>query len=247
MDLRELPVDDLVLDSNLNLRDRLDQETVERYDEAWDRMPPVAVFEVDGRWLLADGFHRHASAVRREQRMIAAEVHVGSFADALDYAATANLAHGLPLTRAERRRVVETKLRIHPDWSDRRLSDETGIGRELISRVPQATGRGRATPEFRRPDRRRRQDLPVGGLAPRPERAAPARQVGRWPGRPARPGTLRIRRPLGRRPRPDAPRQGSTRSGKLPLRALGRRLGQGGRARPAGRGVRPPRSTRCFG
>jgi len=135
MDLRELPVDDLVVDSNLNLRDRLDQETVERYDEAWDRMPPVAVFEVDGRWLLTDGFHRHASAVRREQRMITAEVHIGSFADALDYASTANLSHGLPLTRAERRRVVETKLRIHPDWSDRRLSDELAIGRDLISRV----------------------------------------------------------------------------------------------------------------
>ncbi len=135
MDLRELPVDDLVLDPNLNLRDHLDQEAVERYDEAWDRMPPVTVFEVDGRWLLADGFHRHASAVRRERRTIAAEVHVGTFSDALEFASTANLSHGLPLTRAERRRVVETKLRIHPDWSDRRLSDEMGIGRETIARV----------------------------------------------------------------------------------------------------------------
>ena len=41
----------------------------------------------------------------------------------------------MPLSRAERRRVVETRLRIHPDWSDRRLSEEMGIGRELISRV----------------------------------------------------------------------------------------------------------------
>ena len=135
MDLRELPVDDLVLDATLNLRDRLDPETVERYDEAWDRLPPVTVFEVQGRWLLADGFHRHAAAIRRERRTITAEVHVGTFTDALDYAATVNLSHGLPLTRAERRRVVETRLRIHPDWSDRRLADETGIGRELFSRI----------------------------------------------------------------------------------------------------------------
>ncbi len=135
MELRELPVDDLVLDSTLNLRDHLDQEAVERYDEAWERMPPVTVFEVEGRWLLADGFHRHASAVRRERRTIAAEVHVGTFSDALEFAATANLSHGVPLTRVERRRVVETKLRIHPDWSDRRLSDEMGIGREMIARV----------------------------------------------------------------------------------------------------------------
>ena len=135
MDVRELPVDDLVLDETLNLRDRLDTETVERYDEAWDRMPPVTVFEVDGRWLLVDGFHRHASALRRDRRTIPAEIRTGTFADALDYAALANLAHGLPLSRVERRRVVETRLRLHPDWSDRRLSEEMGIGRELIARV----------------------------------------------------------------------------------------------------------------
>ena len=135
MDLRELPVDDLVLDETLNLRDRLDQETVERYDEAWDRMPPVTVFEVDGRWLLTDGFHRHASAIRRDRRTITAEIRVGTHTEALDYAATINLSHGLPLTRAERRRVVETRLRIHPDWSDRRLAEEMGIGREMIARV----------------------------------------------------------------------------------------------------------------
>ena len=135
MELRELPVDDLVLDPNLNLRDRLDAETVERYDDAWERMPPVVVFEVDGRWLLVDGFHRHASAVRRDQRSVSAEIRAGTFTDALDYAAQANLSHGLPLTRAERRRVVETRLRIHHDWSDRRLADEMGIGRELIGRV----------------------------------------------------------------------------------------------------------------
>lgn len=135
MDVRELPVDELVLDETLNLRDRLDPETIERYDDAWDRLPPVTVFEVDGRWLLVDGFHRHATALRRRSRTIAAEVHPGTHSDALDYATTANLSHGLPLSRAERRRVVETRLRLHPDFSDRRLSEEMGIGRELISRV----------------------------------------------------------------------------------------------------------------
>ena len=135
MELRELPVDDLILDSTLNLRDQLDAETVERYDEAWERMPPVTVFEVEGRWLLVDGFHRHASAIRRKLPRITAEIREGTFTDALDYAAQINLSHGLPLTRAERRRVVETRLRIHPDWSDRRLSDEMGVGREMIARV----------------------------------------------------------------------------------------------------------------
>ena len=135
MDIRDVPVDDLVLDPNLNLRDRLDDFTVERYVEAWERMPPVTVFEVESLWLLADGFHRHAAAVKLGRKMIPVEVREGTFDDALDFVAGVNLFHGLPLTRAERRRAVEVKLRLHHDWSDRRLAEELGASRELIAKV----------------------------------------------------------------------------------------------------------------
>ncbi len=135
MEIRELPIDELILDPNLYLRDRLDDYTVERYADAWGRMPPVTVFDVEGQWLLADGFHRHAAAVMLGRRTIPAEVREGTMSDALDFVASVNLFHGLPLTRAERRRAVEVKLRLHPDWSDRRLAEELGIGRELIGKI----------------------------------------------------------------------------------------------------------------
>jgi hypothetical protein len=135
MDIRELPLDELVLDEELNLRDRLDDFTVERYADAWERLPPVTVFEVDGRYLLTDGFHRHAAAVMLNRRSIPAEIRVGTFEDALDFVSSVNLFHGLPLTRHERRRAVEVKLRIHPDWSDRRLAEGMAVGRELIAKV----------------------------------------------------------------------------------------------------------------
>ena len=135
MDIRDVPVDDLVLDPNLNLRDRLDDFTVERYADAWERMPPITAFEVEGRLLIADGFHRHAAAVMLDRRMIPAEIRQGTFAEALDYVSGVNLFHGLPLSRAERRRAVEVKLRLHHDWSDRRLAEEMGAGREMIAKV----------------------------------------------------------------------------------------------------------------
>ena len=47
MKIREVPLDDLVLDPNLNLRDRLDDFTVERYADSWDRLPPITVYEVE--------------------------------------------------------------------------------------------------------------------------------------------------------------------------------------------------------
>ena len=135
MDIRNVPLNDLVLDPNLNLRDRLDDFTVERYADSWDRLPPITVYEVDGKWLVADGFHRHAAAVMLGKRSIPAEIVVGSFTDALDFVASVNLFHGLPLTRSERRRAVELKLKLHHDWSDRRMSEELAVSRELVAKI----------------------------------------------------------------------------------------------------------------
>ena len=135
MDIRNVPLDDLVLDPNLNLRDRLDDFTVERYADSWDRLPPITVYEVDGKWLVADGFHRHAAAVMLGKRSIPAEIVVGSFTDALDFVASVNLFHGLPLSRSERRRAVELKLKLHHDWSDRRMSEELAVSRELVAKI----------------------------------------------------------------------------------------------------------------
>src|SRR4051794_11643648 len=135
MDIRELPLDDLVLDPSLNLRDRLDDFTVERYAEAWQRLPPVTVYEVEGQWLLADGLHRHAAAVILGKKTIRAEIREGTVDDALDFVSSVNLFHGLPLTRSERRRAVDIKLRLHHDWSDRRMAEELGVSRELVAKT----------------------------------------------------------------------------------------------------------------
>ena len=133
--IQDIDLDTLVLDPALNLRDRLDDDTVTRYMDAWGRMPPVTVYEVDGRFLLADGLHRHAAAVSLGKRTMQAEVRVGSFADALDYVAGANLFHGLPLTRTERRRAIEVKLKLHHERSDRHLAEEMSVGRELVAKI----------------------------------------------------------------------------------------------------------------
>ena len=135
MDIRDLALDDLVLDPNLYLRDRLDDFTVERYADSWERLPPVTVYDVDGTLLLADGYHRHAAAVMLGRKTLKAEVRHGSFNEALDFVSEVNLFHGLPLTRAERRRAVEVKLKLHHDWSDRRMAEELGVSRELVAKT----------------------------------------------------------------------------------------------------------------
>ncbi len=135
MKIRDIPLDDLILDQTLNLRDRLDDFTVERYADSWDRLPPITVYNIDERLLVADGFHRHAAAVMMGKRTIKAEIIEGTMTDALDFVSSVNLFHGLPLTRSERRRAVEVKLKLHHDWSDRRMAEELAVSRELVAKI----------------------------------------------------------------------------------------------------------------
>jgi ParB-like chromosome segregation protein Spo0J len=135
MDIRDLPIEDIILDPKLYIRDHIDTDTVERYADAWSRLPPVVVYEVRGRWLLADGFHRHAAALMLKLRKIPAEVRKGTMDEALDFVAGANLFHGLPLTRAERRKAIELKLKLHHERSDRHLAEELAVGRELVAKI----------------------------------------------------------------------------------------------------------------
>ena len=51
-------------------------------------VPPVVVFETEGGLLLVDGYHRVAAAKVRNAATIAADLHRGSRAAALECAAT---------------------------------------------------------------------------------------------------------------------------------------------------------------
>lgn len=133
--LEALPVDELILDPVLNLRDRLDDETIERYADAWDRLPPVSVFEIEGRWVLADGFHRHAAATLLAKRTIPSAIRTGTHAEALEFAANANLFHGLPLSRVERARAIEIQVTARHDWSDRKLAERLGVSRDTVAKT----------------------------------------------------------------------------------------------------------------
>lgn len=80
----------------------LDRGTVSRYAAAYrsgEALPPVRVAVVAGAPLLVDGWHRVKALEEIGERTVEAVVHRDATArDALRMAATANLAHGLPLS-----------------------------------------------------------------------------------------------------------------------------------------------------
>jgi ParB-like chromosome segregation protein Spo0J len=215
MKIREIPLDDLVLDQSLNLRDRLDDFTVERYADSWDRLPPITVYLVEGRLLVADGFHRYAAAVMLGKRGIKAEVLEGSMTDALDFVASVNLFHGLPLTRAERRRAVEIKLKLHHDWSDRRMAEELAVSRELVAKIRRQLIESRQIPNLPGRVGADGKLYTSAGLPKEPTERAPKQE----PAVPEDEKTERGRRGLGGAPAPAAePREAVPSGAKAPTR-----------------------------
>jgi alkylated DNA repair dioxygenase AlkB len=144
-DITLLDLDLIRCDEDIQTREVQEGEALdllrELYFEDPDALPPVVVFlDEEGVYWVADG-HRRLKAARDAlsiagPRAIRAEVHRGSKRDAILYAAGAN-KHGVSLSSAEKRRVVERLLN-DPEWrqwSDRKIARHTGTSNAFVSNV----------------------------------------------------------------------------------------------------------------
>jgi hypothetical protein len=127
--------------------------TVKEYAEAMKGgtvFPPVVVFrDSKGTCVLADGFHRCGAAELAGLVEIAADVREGGRREALLHAASANVAHGLRRTGADKRRSVELVLGAYPKRSDRWVAEQCGVGHQLVGTVRRKVDES-STPEGER-------------------------------------------------------------------------------------------------
>lgn len=139
--LKKLGVHLIVADARTQSRATLNEAIVEEYAEAWLEgvaFPPLDVFEsADGRFYLADGFHRLVSAKIARKTTVLCHIFSGSSRDAFLYACGANGTHGLRRTNADKRHMVETLLNDHEwaRWTDSRIADVCGVSHNLVATV----------------------------------------------------------------------------------------------------------------
>jgi ParB-like chromosome segregation protein Spo0J len=158
-------------------------------------LPPITVHRPTMR--VIDGVHRLRAAQSLGRTHIAVEFFDGDENDAYVLAVRQNTAHGLPLTRAERKSAAQRIIGIRPDWSDRAIAKVTGLSpktvgglrprSDLCVDIPVArvgldgrvrpvdnrSGRERATEYLmNHPDATAREVARVTGLSPRSVRNA---------------------------------------------------------------------------
>ncbi len=175
--IKELEINKIIVDRSLNVRQALDDELIAIYQEVYDSLPPVSVFNTENGLVLADGFHRLAAARRLKRKTVKAEVRKGSYRDAVEYAALANLKQGKNLNRAERHKVIEVMLKLHPERADNWIAQDVGVSDHTVRAIREEL---ESTSQIARLDELQGHD---GKVRPR-EQAQPekARGVDPWEG-----------------------------------------------------------------
>lgn len=96
-------------------------------------LPPIIVHRQSMRVL--DGAHRLRAAELRGQDEIAVQFFDGDDNDAFVLAVHANVAHGMPLSLADRKAAAARIVGSHPHWSDRMIATAAGLSAATVARV----------------------------------------------------------------------------------------------------------------
>jgi len=168
----------LVLDASPRLNGE-DTEHIRRLAETDATLPPILVHL--GTMQVIDGVHRVRAAQMNGEETIAAYFYDGDDNAAFVISVERNIAHGMPLTLADRQAAAGRIISAYPQWSDRAIAARTGLSDRTVrairstANLPQSNGRigldGRVRPLSTAEGRRRASEI----LAREP--ATPLRRV----------------------------------------------------------------------
>lgn len=119
-------------------RGGIDADHVASLAAAQEDLPPIIVHRPT--MAVIDGRHRVRAAALRGATTIAARLFQGDGDDAFVLAVRANVAHGLPLPMADRKRAAERIVATHPQWSNRMIASVTGMAPGTVAEIRRRAG-----------------------------------------------------------------------------------------------------------
>jgi ParB-like chromosome segregation protein Spo0J len=110
-----------------------DGDHIRTLAESDEALPPILVHRATMR--VIDGMHRLRAARLRGEEHVEVKFFDGTAEGAFVLAVKANIAHGLPLTFADRESAVTRIVRSHSHWSDRVIAAATGLGPRTVAAI----------------------------------------------------------------------------------------------------------------
>ncbi|MFF2701381.1 MULTISPECIES: ParB/RepB/Spo0J family partition protein [Streptomyces] len=110
-----------------------DTDHVARLMELDSQLPPILVHRRSMR--VIDGLHRLMAAFLKGDETIDAVLFDGTAEEAFLRAVQANVTHGLPLSRADRRAAAARIIASHPEMSDRAIARLAGLGAKAVAAI----------------------------------------------------------------------------------------------------------------
>lgn len=110
-----------------------DDDHVEMLVATVDVLPPILVHRATMK--VIDGVHRLRAAVLRGDDEISVRFFDGDEAAAFVQAVEANIAHGLPLSLADREAAAKRIIGSHSLWSDRAIAAVTGLAPSTVAAI----------------------------------------------------------------------------------------------------------------
>ncbi len=138
MNPQSIQLDAISARTGTQIRAKICIDTVDDYANAMKdgaEFPPIVIFKDGSEFILADGFHRVMAARRNRAEEITADVRNGSKTDALRYALSANVTHGLRRTNADKRHSVLLAVEAWPGMSDRELANVCAVDNHTVASV----------------------------------------------------------------------------------------------------------------
>ncbi len=128
--VENVPVESISLENVQRVRGTTSGTHVNLLAELAEGLPPILVHRAT--MSVVDGAHRLQAAVACRRKTIAVRFFDGTAADAFALAVRMNVAHGLPLSLAERKDAARRLMVSHPQWSDRVIADTVGLSHKTV-------------------------------------------------------------------------------------------------------------------
>lgn len=110
-----------------------DEEHARRLAETEAALPPILVHRSTMR--VIDGMHRLRAARYNGREKIDVRFFDGSEDEAFIQGVEENIAHGLPLSLADRKAAAERIMKLRPELSDRAIASRTGLAAKTVSTI----------------------------------------------------------------------------------------------------------------